>query len=306
MDMAVAKPSLAKSLYKLLRVKQWAKNAFVLAAIIFTGEFKHPDQLLHALIAFFAFSFVSSATYVFNDIVDVEKDRLHPKKKERPIASGAISVPTATTLGIICGLTGLLLSATLNLAALSIVVVYVLTQIAYNVKLKRVAVADVFTIAFGFVLRAAMGAAAIGVAMSGWLFICTGFIALMLGFAKRRNEFVMQGEDRGATRSSLEAYNQLYLDVLVSTTAGMATMGYAIYTMTSATAKTYPGLVLTLPFVLYGICRYLLLVFKKNSGGEPADILFGDKHIAVAIFGFILAAGIAVTKVLPIGDFIIQ
>lgn len=300
------KPGLIKSLPKLLRIKQWAKNFFVLAAIIFTGEFDRPDLVLKAFIAFFAFSFISSATYVFNDLADVEKDRLHPKKKSRPIASGAVSKPTAVGIGILSGILGIALSAYLNPIALGIVIVYVLTQVAYNLKLKRVAVADVFTIAFGFVLRAAMGAAAIAVPMSGWLFICTGFISLMLGFAKRRNEFIMQGQERGATRSSLEAYNQLYLDVLVAVTAGMATMGYAIYSMTSKTAHSYPGIVLTLPFVMYGICRYLLLVYKKNSGGEPADILFGDKHIAITILGFIIAAAIAISNKLPIGDFIVQ
>lgn len=306
METALAKPSIAKSLIKLLRVKQWAKNVFVLAAIIFTGEFRNPDLLVKALIAFLAFSFVSSATYVFNDLADVEKDRLHPKKKTRPIASGAVSPTNAIIIGVACGILGLALSAFLGVPAVSIVIIYLLTQVAYNLKLKSVAVADVFTIAFGFILRAAMGAAAIGVAMSGWLFVCTGFLSLMLGFAKRRNEFVMQGEDRGATRSSLEAYNQVYLDVLVASCAGLAVMGFTIYTMMSPTAKAYPGLILTLPFVMYAICRYLLLVFKKNSGGEPADILFGDRHIAIAIGGFVLAAVVAIANVLPLGTILTQ
>ena len=306
MQAETVQPGLLKSLPKLLRIKQWAKNFFVLAAIIFTGEFDKPDLLTKAIIAFFAFSFISSATYVFNDLADVEKDRLHPKKKLRPIASGAVTKPLAVVIGVISGLAGLAMSAALNPIALSIVVIYILTQIAYNLKLKRVAVADVFTIAFGFVLRAAMGAAAIAVPMSGWLFICTGFISLMLGFAKRRNEFLMQGTGKSETRSSLDAYNQLFLDVTVAVTAGMATMGYAIYSMASKTAHSYPGIVLTLPFVMYGICRYLLLVYKKNSGGEPADILFGDKHIAITIAGFIIAAAIAISNKLPIGDFIVQ
>ncbi len=306
METALAKPSIAKSLVKLLRVKQWAKNTFVLAAIIFTGEFRNPDLLVKAIIAFFAFSFVSSATYVFNDLADVEKDRLHPKKKERPIASGAVSPANAIIIGLFCGVLGLAMSYLLGIPAVSIVIIYLLTQVAYNLKLKSVAVADVFTISFGFILRAAMGAAAIGVAMSGWLFICTGFLSLMLGFAKRRSEFVMQGDDRGATRSSLEAYNQVYLDVLVASCAGLAIMGFTIYTMMSNTAKSYPGLILTLPFVMYAISRYLLLVFKKNSGGEPADILFGDRHIVVAIGGFVLAAVVAISKVLPVETFLTQ
>lgn len=306
METAVAKPSMARSLIKLLRVKQWAKNVFVLAAIMFTGEFTNTDLVLKALIAFFAFSFVSSATYVFNDLADVEKDRLHPKKKLRPIASGAISPTNAIIIGVFCGLLGLGMSAFLGAAAVSIVIIYLLTQVAYNLKLKSVAVADVFTIAFGFILRAAMGAAAIGVAMSGWLFICTGFFSLMLGFAKRRSEFVTQGEDRGATRSSLQAYNQVYLDVLVASCAGLSIMGFTIYTMVSTTAQSYPGIILTLPFVMYAISRYLLLVYKKNSGGEPADILFGDRHIAIAIGGFVLAAVIAITKVVPMETFLAQ
>lgn len=295
-----------KTLAKLLRIKQWAKNAFVLAAVIFTGEFRNTDALIATAFAFLAFSLVSSATYIFNDIVDVERDRLHPKKKDRPIAAGSVSVQAAAIIAVLIGLAGIAITFRLGMAAVIIIATYLFSQVAYNLKLKSVAVADVFTIAFGFVLRAAMGAAAIQVPMSGWLFVCTGFLALMLGFAKRRNEFILQGAERAATRSSLQAYNQVFLDAMVSVTAGLATMGYGIYTIQSKTADAYPGVILTLPFVMYGICRYLLLVFKKNSGGEPADILFGDKHIALAILGFVLAAIIAITKAVPIGNFITQ
>jgi len=286
-----------QGIFKLIRPKQWAKNLLVFAAFLFTGSLSRTDHLTLALIAFAAMCLVSSATYVFNDLADVERDRAHPVKQNRPIAAGLVSTTTAWLVGVTMGICGLGLGFSLGEGALTILGVYAVTQVLYNWKIKSYAVADVFTIAFGFVLRAALGAAAIGVGMSGWLFLCTASLALMLGFAKRRNEYILQGKDRSLSRQSLSAYSQLSLDMFVAIFSGLAIMCYGLYTLESETARTYPGLILTFPFVVYGVCRYLLAVYTKDEGGEPADTLFGDRHVLFSVIGFLLAAALAMSKV---------
>ncbi len=226
------------------------------------------------MIAFAAMSMVSSAVYIFNDLLDIERDRLHPRKRLRPLASGAVSKRTAVVLGILMLFGGLALGAWVAKGVLILLLVYLAMQVLYNWRLKHTPVADVYTIALGFVLRAVLGASAVGVAISGWLLFCTGALALMLGFAKRRNEFVLQGDSRGGSRESLVHYNRLALDALVVMFAAGAAMCYGIYTLESETARRFPGIVLTSIFVFYGITRYVLLIFTLDEGGEPADVLF--------------------------------
>jgi len=278
---------------RLLRPKQWAKNLLVFAAYLFAAKFGDADSTRLVLIAFAAMCLVSSATYIFNDIFDVERDRVHPSKRLRPVASGKVRIPVAVALGAVILLGGLGLAAYLGLAELILIGIYLAMQILYNAGLKRVAVADVFTISLGFVLRAALGAVAINVAMSGWLFFCTGALALMLGFAKRRNEFVAQGEQRSESRESLVAYTKPALDAFVLMFATGASMCYGLYCLESQTAQKYPGLILTMPFVVYGISRYVLIVLTQNEGAEPADLLFRDRHLVFSIVGFLVFAILA-------------
>ncbi len=282
-----------KSVIKLLRVKQWAKNLLVLAAPLFAGPSHHPQYLVPTLMAFFSMSLLSSSTYVWNDLIDVERDRLHPVKRFRPIASGSISKALATVLGIACFVGGLLLASLLGKASLAIVLTYLFIQVLYNWRLKRTPVADVFTLSVGFILRACLGAAAIQVVISGWLLYCTGALAMMLGFAKRRNEFILQGEDRSATRESLAQYSRTALDAMVAMFGAGAAICYAIYTVDSKTAHKYPAIILTSLFVFYGITRYVFLVFAVDEGGEPADVLFKDPHIIFSVVGFFVSAVIA-------------
>ncbi|MEZ0324643.1 MAG: decaprenyl-phosphate phosphoribosyltransferase [Fimbriimonas sp.] len=279
---------------RLLRPKQWTKNLLVFAALLFTGTFKDPSYLTLALIAFASMCAASSATYIFNDLQDAERDRAHPKKQHRPIASGAVSPSLAIALGLILALVGLGLAFWLGTGSLLIVVTYLVIQVLYNAGLKRVPVADVYAIAFGFVLRAALGAAAINVKLSGWLLFCTGALALMLGFGKRRHEFIQQGEERATTRQSLVHYNRVALDGLVIMFATAAALCYGLYTLESQTAQQYPGIILTAPFVFYGITRYVLLVFTSDEGGEPEEVLFRDPHLLFSIAFFVLAAGLAI------------
>ena len=176
-----------------------------------------------------------------------------------------------------------------------IVGIYVGMQILYNWRLKHVPVADVFTIAIGFVLRAVLGAAAIAVNISGWLLFCTGALALMLGFAKRRTEFILQGSDRESSRESLIHYSRSALDAIVVMFAAGAAMSYGIYTLQSKTAQRFPGLILTSLFVFYGITRYVLLIFTIDEGGEPADVLFKDRHMIASVLLFVAAAVLAMS-----------
>lgn len=283
--------------FRLLRVKQWSKNLLVFAAFIFSYGASHFSALSSSLVAFFAMSLVSSATYIVNDWRDIEKDRAHPKKRARPLASGAVPVSAALGIAGACLAGGLALAATLDKSAVAIICIYLLFQLLYNFGLKKVPIADVYIISTGFVLRAALGAAAIHVMISGWLLFCTGALALMLGFGKRRNEFLIQGEAAVSSRDSLVHYNAAALDALVVMFACSAAMCYGIYSLQSATAVKYPSLIITAPFVFYGITRYVLLVFNGNQGGEPEDILFRDRHILASIVLFLAAAALCVSGI---------
>ena len=296
-----ALPGFVPSVVKLVRPKQWAKNVLVFAALLFTGGVIAQGSWVQAVMAFFAMSFVSSSTYVFNDLFDVERDRRHPKKRLRPLASGAISKPAGVAIGAILLAMSLGIAAAINLKVVVCIGIYIAMQIAYNWRLKHIALADVYTIAVGFVLRAVLGAAAIDVYISGWLLLCTGSLALMLGFAKRRNEFILQGADRSSSRESLVHYTRPALDALVTMFAGVATMSYGIYCLLSRTGQHYPALILTALFVAYGITRYLLVVFSLDEGGEPADLLFKDRHIIASVVLFVLSAALAMSGVrLPV------
>ncbi len=262
---------------------------------MFSGKVTDLSFLSSVILAFVAMIMASCSVYIFNDIADRERDLNHPKKKNRPIASGAITPRIASLLGV-CLLGGsLAIGLILNKMTVVLILVYLVLQVAYNLKFKSIPVLDVFIIATGFVLRAVIGAAAIQVAISGWFLFCTAALALMLGFAKRRNEFLLQNSKAGESRESLAHYSQRSLDVLVSLFAGFAALCYAIYTIESSTAKSHPSIIITCPFVIYGIARYLLLVFNVDEGGEPADLLFGDIHIITSVVFFIFSAALAMS-----------
>lgn len=283
------------SLILLLRPKQWSKNLLVFAAFIFTGSFSNPDAVRNVLLAFAAICLGSSFIYVLNDVLDVRRDRLHPKKRFRPIASGAIPVPAAAAIGAVCLGASLVLAALVNNSSLAVLGTYLVLQTGYNLGLKRVAIADVFLISIGFILRAALGAAAISVTVSTWLLFCTGALALMLGFSKRRSEFVLLGDRRGEVRESLTAYSRSALDALVIMFACGAGICYGVYAVQSKTAIAHPALILTTVFVYYGICRYVLMVFGRDEGGEPETLLFKDPHMLFSIVMFLVAAVLAMT-----------
>lgn len=279
------------ALLRLLRPNQWSKNLLVFAAMLFTGKFD-AESVTRAVLAFLAMCMVSSATYVLNDIRDRDKDSLHPVKKNRPIASGDVTVQAAlfVALLLIAVSTGLVLA--LGKAVSLVVATYLVLQVLYNLGAKNIAITDVFLIAFGFVLRAVLGAAAIGAAVSGWILLCTGALALLLGFGKRRSEFIMMGEDRGKSRTSLQAYSLPVLDALVIISASVASICYGIYALESPSAQKHSGLICTVPFVFYGVCRYVLRLFspQNEEASEPEKLLFADKHLLASVILFVLSA----------------
>lgn len=296
----------ARDLFRLLRVKQWTKNAFVFAAFVFTKGWESPQAIRGSLVAFAAMTLASVAMYLFNDLRDRDADRAHPTKRDRPIASGRISKTLAVTLGLLAAV----LSPIVAMAAieqvieandraygLAITVIgYMGLQLAYSFWLKRTPVADVATIAAGFVLRVVAGAVAIGAPLSGWILLCTAFLALLLGFGKRRHEFRLEGHDLASTRPALVGYTQASLDSLLVVSAACAALTYGVYSIESRTASQYPGLIMTTPFVVYGVLRYLALVMA-GEGGEPESLVLKDAQLLVCFAGFLLSAYAALSGV---------
>ncbi len=284
-----------KPILRLLRVKQYSKNLFVLAALFFTRGFDKPSLLGLTIAAFGMMCLLGSATYIVNDILDRDRDRAHPKKKFRPIASGAVSVPVALGVASLFLVAGLAIAAAIRFEVLECALIYLFLQVIYNLKLKQVPIADVFVISLGFVLRVVVGAAAIHAQVSGWILLCTGSLALLIGFAKRRSEFVGQGEDRGKSRESLGGYNLATLDALVICAAAGASLCYGIYGIESKTAKEFPGLILTIPIVVFGVCRYMLLTFGGGETAEPESIVFRDPQLVVTLLLFVATAAAALS-----------
>lgn len=273
-----------------LRPHQWVKNVFVFAALIFSQRFTDLPSVLSSLLIFTAFSAVASAIYLINDIADYERDRLHPKKKLRPIAAGQLSRGRAGLMAAVLAPLGLALGFSLNATAGTTLLFYGLMNLAYSFKLKHVVLLDVFIIALGFLLRVSVGAFAIRVALSPWLLICTFFIALFLAFCKRRHELVSLGEAAAEHRGILGEYSVAFIDKMISSLAAMTVMSYALYSIDPAVVARLKtdALVLTVPLVLFGVFRYLYLVHQHQMGGSPTEIVLKDRSIQ-AIVGLYLA-----------------
>jgi len=271
-----------------LRPKQWLKNLFVFAPLLFGKAFLDPHKVNLALIAFGLFSAMASSVYILNDILDVERDRLHPSKKDRPIASGRLPIPLAAVLGILLG-AGALTLAFIHMPALAtILAIYASVNIAYSLGLKHVVILDIFAIAVGFVLRVFGGAVAIEVEASRWLLTCTIFISLFLAACKRRGEITLVG-DSNATRAVLRSYSIGYVDQIINLSAAGTVMTYALYTLDPVTiAKLHThDLIFTLPFVIYGVLRYMHIVQHKGQGGSPTEALLKDRMILVTVVGYV-------------------
>jgi len=265
-----------------LRPRQWVKNLFVFAGLVF-GQRLFTASFWPALGAFAIFCALSGAIYLVNDVADREKDRLHPKKRERPIAAGRLSVPLA--LGVAVTLVVLALAAALRLSMgfLLVGVAYVVLLSAYSAWLKHIVIVDVLTVAVGFVLRALAGTLAIDVAISGWLLICTILIALFLALGKRRHEYLALEADAARHRPILAEYSAGLLDQMIAVVTASTVTAYALYTMSPETVAKFHTQLLpaTLPFVLYGIFRYLYLLYRRQLGGNPSELFLNDRALLI-------------------------
>jgi 4-hydroxybenzoate polyprenyltransferase len=278
----------------LMRPKQWTKNLLVLAAPLYTDRFLEVDTMVAVGLAFVSLCLVSSATYCANDVLDADRDRLHPRKRLRPVAAGLVAPAHAWVLAVGLVVLGFSLGMAVGSGVAWMLTAYLVIQAAYNLALKQVPIVDVFTVSSGFVLRASLGAVAIQASISGWLLFVTGSLALLLAFSKRRQEFRQAEASGSETRESLRGYNLPSLDALVVFSAAMGALGYGIYAIESRTAALYPSMVLTIPFVMWGVARYLILVFASDQGEEPERVVFGDPQLLLALLGFLVASVLAV------------
>jgi 4-hydroxybenzoate polyprenyltransferase len=283
--------SIAVAAFKQLRARQWSKNALLFAALIFSGQFTVPESVVNAVAAFLSFSLLASAGYVFNDYLDRAADRNHPKKRFRPIASGALPEGLAIVLMIALLVTGVLIAQWIGGLFVFAALAYLLTTLAYSFFFKHIVILDVMVLASCYVWRVVGGALAITVHVSAWLFLCTAFLALFIGFNKRRAELRELG-DKAGTRKSLVQYNARMLEEFQSITTANTIVSYALYTVLGAQT---PWMALTIPFVLYAVFRYVFLVEQNGEGAAPDETLLTDIPILVTA---VLYAVTAVTVIL--------
>lgn len=284
-----------KSLLKAMRPKQWAKNVFVLAGIVFDGRLFDTRRLLNSLIALGLFCLLSSAVYLINDLVDIENDRRHPTKRHRPLASGALQPWVAIIACAVILLAGIPAAFVLNISFGLIATVYVVTMVLYSFWLKHMVIIDVMTIAAGFVLRVMAGTAAAQVTrFSPWLYVCTTLLALFIAINKRRHELVLMARDANHHRSILEQYNLGLLDDMTSVVISTVLAAYSFYTFSAPNLPQNHAMMLTIPFVLYGLFRYLYLVRVKNKGGAPEDIALGDRPLLACLALWAITAALVI------------
>ena len=292
-------------LLRSLRPKQWTKNLLVFAGYLFTIEQMHPPgSLLRVLAALGLFCAVSGAGYVFNDAIDAEQDRKHPAKCKRPIAGGVVRVGAAVAFGVALAAGALIAAYFLDLYFFILISAYLILALAYSAILKHVVIVDILAIAAGFVIRAVAGAVVVEsinpktlaierVEISAWLLVCTTLLALFLGLAKRRSELMALENGGIAHRRTLSEYTAPMLEQMLSITAATTLMSYCLYTFTGKTGASHPYMMATIPFVIYGLFRYLYLVHTRNAGGSPELVLLDDKPMLINLFLYVLTAAIA-------------
>jgi 4-hydroxybenzoate polyprenyltransferase len=280
------------SYLRLIRPHQYIKNAFVWLGVIFS-QTKIWDDFIHVGFVFLAFCAAASCVYIFNDIFDVEADRLHPIKCHRPIASGAVTILTAWFLSILLAILAVSMAALVGWISVTLIGMYLLINIAYSLRLKHVVILDVFIISAGFMLRILIGTVGIGITPSQWLLLTGLMLTLFLGFAKRRAELLMlenEGKtDRASVRRVLHDYSPVVLDQLTGITAACTILSYGLYMVSAETINLHGTFALfyTLPFVIYGMFRYLYLLHHHSRGSDTAKDLIADPHLIVTGFGWL-------------------
>lgn len=283
----------AKSIFKLIRVKQWVKNLFLFIPSFFAGHLFHTRELFMVMIGAIAFSFVASGVYVLNDYRDREADRLHPRKKLRPLASGEVKMSTAWMLMISLILSGLAIAATLNITFFYILLSYLVLNIGYSMGLKNIPILDLFIVSLGFLLRVYSGGVISGLPITHWLSLMVLLLALFLILAKRRDDLLINGKNKNKTlvRKSTKNYNLVYINSCITLLSAVMIVAYIMYSVSSEVTERFDSeyLFITTIFVIAGMMRYLQIVFVEKKSGSPTNIFINDKFILVTIAGWILS-----------------
>ena len=280
----------AAALFRLLRAPDWVKNLVVLLPLFFAGRIAQPGPLVRGLAAAVVFCLVSSAVYILNDLRDIEMDRLHPRKRTRPLASGAVGKASALTLMAGLLLAGLALCLLVTPAVLSLVTLYFLINLAYSLKLKFIPIVDICILASGYVIRILAGGAVTQTALSMWIISMTFLLAMFIGLAKRRDDVVICKEMGVEVRKVVEAYNLKFIDAALSIMAAVTIFAYLMYTVSPAVVAKFntDNLYLTGAFVVVGILRYLQMIFVEKKGGAPTEILFTDTLMQIILGGWLV------------------
>lgn len=277
-----------KALLKTMRLKQWAKSVFLLAAVVFDRKLTNVDAMLHTILGVFAFSLVASVVYIINDIADVEADRQHPTKRNRPIAAGNLSIPAAWTFAALLLLVSFPVAYWLSPAFALVTLLYLLINLIYSKWLKHVVLLDIILLASLYVIRVAAGVALINVErFSPWIYIFTTFLALLMGTGKRRAELSEIADGPNAQRRVLDGYTLSFLDQLITLASGMTIITYSLYTFSAPNLPENHIMMLTIPFLMYGIFRYQYLLQVQGTGSAPEEVVLSDRplQIAIALWG---------------------
>lgn len=282
---SIIKENIIGQYIKLMRPNQYIKNLFVVAALIFSNNIGNLDLIYKTIIAFISFCLISSAVYVLNDIVDIEKDKLHPKKCKRPLASGKIKIKNAVVLLIGLVAVALVLSSKINLKLTAIIFIYLINNLLYSFKIKNVVLLDVFSIAIGFILRVCAGSVAIGVGLSSWIILCTFFLSLYLGLGKRKKEIEGLKKQAGEHRKILKEYNSEIINQMMGVVLSSVIVCYALY---STSNPDKPQMIYTTIFVVYGVLRYNYII-NTTEEGNPTDVVLKDRTLQINVILWVLS-----------------
>ena len=287
------KNTLPALILRSMRPKQWTKNIILFAPLIFSQNITNKPLAIYSIVAFIVFCLLSGSVYILNDLIDIKQDKVHPLKSKRPLASGRLSpVYAVITLLVLLALSAYISLTYLNYLFILVAGSYLILQIAYSTVLKHIVIIDVFSIAAGFLLRVIAGAEAIEVIFSTWLFFCTILLALFLALSKRRHEIILLDEKAINHRKILFEYSSDLLDQMISIVTTTTLIAYILYTISPETVARFgtDNLKYTVPFVLYGIFRYLYLIHQKNEGGSPERVLLNDMPILITVILYCLTA----------------
>ncbi len=287
-------PAPVRGLIRTMRPKQWAKNGFVYAGILFDQQMLEVEPFARVTLAFVLLCLSASAIYVINDLVDIERDRLHPRKRERPLPSGQLPVPWAVGAAIVLPLLALSIALLVSPPLALVLLAYLALHIAYSFWLKNIVLIDVFAIAAGFILRVVAGIVVIDVThFSPWLYLCAGLLALFLAVGKRRQELLLLADDASDHRAAYKSYNMALLDDMLRMVTTGSVITYMLYTIEAQTIRSNEyKMLLTIPFVVYGIFRYLYLIHVEGEGSAPDELLFKDWPLLLSVVAWVASVGV--------------